>query len=261
VTLVEADTKLAGAWNTFVKDHRQTLAVLVPPAITSPDGKTLAVTNDGVPAWEIVGNELVLGAEDHRNHWTGLWYHNGAFWEVSGDKAARSYATALIGQQATTGTEPEPEQVDIDVLEGTLARLAVDVPGFIYVDAPHANVLQSLAESGLAKCADQFSLHSVHPADDPNPTGFDDGDIALRMTTLAEGGDCNGGRSIVQRVLTTPGMEATRIQGLDAVTNNAHSVILWVGANGVMIEADASSASTLDTYRPLLDAVAAASRA
>src|SRR5262249_60492910 len=116
---------------------------------------------------EIVGNELVLGAEDHSNHWTGLWYHNGAVWEVSGDKAARSYATALIGQQATTGTEPEPEQVDIDVLEGTLAKPAEDEPGFIYVDAPHANVLQTLAESGLAKCAAQFSLHAVLPPVDP----------------------------------------------------------------------------------------------
>ena len=57
------------------------------------------------------------------------------------------------------------------------------------------------------------------------------------------------------------GMVATEIQGLPAATTSDGAAIVRRGGNGVVVEADAANAAALDSYRPLLNAIAQASDA
>ena len=261
VSVIDAGTATPDVWAAFANDHHSELGVLGGPPVETADG-LVTTMNSTVPFWELFGNEVVLSgtaSAPGSSDWTGMWYHDGRVWAVSGfESDARAVAQGLIDQQAGTGAEPEPEQVDIDVLEGPLAKLAVDVPGFQYIDAPHSVVLETLSKWG--DCPDHVSVHSVHPANDPDPVNtLDQSDIMLSMAVYSDLPGCGGGSDVVANVIAGGGMVPTEIQGLAAAQRDDGTGILWRGGNGVLVEADAANAAALDTYRPLLEAIAQAS--
>jgi hypothetical protein len=259
VSVIDADTTTPTAWAHFVEDHLAALEVVAGPPVLVQNG-LLYVNNRFTPSWTVLGNEVVFTATDDINgNWTGIWYHAGLVWAVSGFSDAVTYAHELIDQQAGTGQEPE--QVDIDVLEGPLRAMAVDVSGFTYVYAIHPDVLKDLTDT-WGDCAEHVSLQSIHPADEPDPIHtLNDADIELHMAIYSAVDPCDRASTVVADTSHKSGMRPTTIQGLSAATNTDGSSIVWVGANGVVVEVDAANAKALKRYQPLLDAIAQATKA
>jgi hypothetical protein len=256
VSVASAGSSTAEAWSAFVNDHHSELAVLGGEPVES--GEALAVvSNLGVPAWEQIDDELVLHALVDPD-WAGVWYHDGLVWGVSGPETqARVYAERLIEQQAVTGSEPEPEQTDIDVLEGPLAELAVEVPGFMYVDVPHQQVLDTLRQLGA--CQDHVSAHAIHPADDPDPVyTYDEADITVLTSLWSDLPGCDSGQWFVTDLIENSGF--VPVEGGAAASPDG-TAIVWVAETGAMVQAIGADAAALETYRPVLEAIAEASSA
>jgi hypothetical protein len=94
-------------------------------------GRCLAQEPSFTPSWTVLGTKSCSPPpDDVTGNWTGMWYHDGFVWAVSGVADAATYAHQLIDQQAATGREPEPQQVDIDVLEGPLRPVGRRRPRF-----------------------------------------------------------------------------------------------------------------------------------
>jgi hypothetical protein len=111
-------------------------------------------------------------------------------------------------------------------------------------------------------CVEHVSTQSVHPADEPDPTHtVNNADIALHMAVYSAVAPCDPS-TVVTDTSRQPGMRPSTIQGLSAATKTDGSSIVWVGANGVVVEADAANANAnaLQRYRPLLDAIAEATK-
>jgi hypothetical protein len=247
VSIVDAGEATADAWARYVNDHHVELDVLgAQPDASRPED--LTVWYLGVPVWDTIGHELVLSTSID-GAWTGMWYHDGLVWSVSGLNDSRAYAEGVIDQQA----EPEPEQTDIDVLEGPRVDAAVEVPGFVYIDPPHSEVLLALADFG--ECADHVSLHGVNSA--AEPVSYYDADLSLAMVVYSGLGDCNAGRDVLADVLADPTMEPTEIHGIPAAISNDQSYMVWVGEDGVIVDVAAPDAAALENSRPFLEAIAA----
>jgi hypothetical protein len=254
VSVASAGSATGEAWSAFVDDHHSELSVLRDEPKMAGDELVVLAMN-GVPAWEPIDDELVLHAVEDPD-WAGVWYHDGLVWGVSGPEAqARVYAEHLIGQQAATGSEPEPEQTDIDVLEGPLTELAVEVPGFMYVDAPHEQVLDTLWQ--LGDCQDHLSQHTIHPADDPDPIyTVDDDDILVTMTLWSDLPGCDSGQWFVTDLIDNRGF--VPVEGGAAASIDG-TAIVWVAETGVMVQAIGADVAALESYRPVLEAIAEAS--
>ena len=270
VAVIDAGEATADLWSEFVDHHLSGLAVMSGPPVVLDGGTVATAVNIGFSRWEVLGDEAVLAAGDPADTWTGVWYHDGLVWAISGFPSARSYAEQLIALQASSGSEPEPEQTDIDVLEGPLSDLAVDVPGFMYVDAVHGQILEGL--DSLGACADRISVHQLHPADDPDPMGsFGDDDVLLNIYVLADLEGCFTGEDLLADVATQGWAEADML-GMPAMTHSdlapapgaeegdwsARAGMIWAGPDGIVVEALTSGPTTLDVYRPVLEAIAAA---
>ena len=131
-----------------------------------------------------------------------------------------------------------------------------DFSGVIYVNAPRANVLENLTE-GWGSCANHVSVHSVHPANDRDPINtLDAADLRLFMAVYDEGEGCDSGRVVLTDL--PEGFGSTTIEGLPAATNGP--AIVWVGKNGVIVDAEAENPGVLALYRPLLNAIAQATK-
>jgi hypothetical protein len=242
VGVFDAGSDTPQVWMDYVNDHR--IFLVAGPPLQDPDGtQPLAVTYNTVNArWQAIGNEIALTGDAEDGDYGAAWFHDGLIWAVSGFEAMNDFAAGLIAEQASTGVEPE--QIDVDALEGVLADVITDVPGFQFYDGQPVDVLSYLVE-GVGNCVEHLSAHSVVLAD------AQDVGIYVWMSGLAA--PC---REPLDDSTVPEGWTRQDINGVPAVISDDGTEIIIVADTGVTVDVLLQAAEDLEAFTPVLEMLA-----
>lgn len=242
VGVFDAGSDTPQVWMDYVNDHR--IFLLAGPPIGDPQDpdstEPLAVTYNTVNArWQAIVNEIALTGDAEDGDFGAAWFHDGLIWTVSGFETMNDFAAGLVGEQESTGVEPE--QIDIDALEGPLADAIVDVPGFQFYDGQPLDVLAYVVE-GLGNCVEHLSGHSVVP------TEAQDLGIYIWMSGLAA--PC---REPLDDSTIPAGWTRQDINGVPAVISDDGTEIIIVADTGVTVDVLLQNTDDLTTFAPVLE--------
>jgi hypothetical protein len=151
------------------------------------------------------------------------------------------FAAGLIAEQESTGVEPE--QIDVDALEGPLADAIVDVPGFQFYDAQPADVLSYL--EGQGNCVEHLSAHSVVPTDAQ--------DVGIYVWLYGFAAPC---RENLDDSTLPAGWVRQDINGVPAVISEDGNEIIVVADTGVEVDAVLWTAEDFQRFTPVLEMLA-----
>jgi hypothetical protein len=245
VGVFDAGSDTPQVWMDYVNDHR--IFLLAGPPLRDPQDpdstQPLAVTYNTVNArWQAIGNEIALTGDAEDGDFGAAWFHDGLIWAVSGFEAMNDFAAGLIAEQESTGVEPE--QIDVDALEGVLADVITDVPGFQFYDGQPVDLLSYLVE-GVGNCVEHLSAHSVVP------TNAQDVGIYVWMSGLAA--PC---REPLDDSTVPAGWTRQDINGVPAVISDDGTEIIIVADTGVTVDVLLQDAEDLKAFTPVLDMLA-----
>lgn len=192
--------------------------------------------------WQAIGNEIALTGDAEDGDFGAAWFHDGLIWTVSGFETMNDFAAGLIAEQESTGVEPE--QIDIDALEGPLSDAIVDVPGFQFYDGQPLDVLAYVVE-GLGNCVEHLSGHSVVPTD------AQDVGIYIWMSGLAA--PC---REPLDDSTIPAGWTRQDINGVPAAISDDGTEIIIVADTGVTVDVLLQNTDDLTTFAPVLEMLA-----
>ena len=100
-------------------------------------------------------------------------------------------------------------------------------------------------------------MNTIHPADDPDPIyTLDEADITVTMTLWSDLPGCDSGQWFVTDLIENSGF--VPVEGGAAASPDG-TAIVWVAETGAMVQAIGADAAALETYRPVLEAIAEAS--
>lgn len=247
VGVFDAGSDTPQVWKDYVNDHR--IFLLAGPPIGDPQDpdstEVVAVAINTIHArWQAIGDEIASTGDAEDGDFGAAWFHDGLIWTVSGFETMNDFAAGLIGEQESTGVEPE--QIDIDALEGPLADAIVDVPGFQSYDWQPFDVLAYVVE-GLDECVEHLSGHSVVLTD------AQDVGIYVRMSGLAA--PC---REPLDDSTIPAGWTRQDINGVPAVISDDGTEIVILTDTGVVVEVLLPNADDLTTFAPVLEMLAEA---
>ena len=236
VSIFDAGGRTPRLWMDFVDHHR----IFTMPG---PPPGDFYVMNTVPGKWKVIGNEIVMtGVAEPDGDFGAAWFHDGLIWAVSGWSSSSAYVEDLIAAQAATGNEPE--QVDIDALEGALAEIPVNVGSSEFFDLRPADVLPAL--DGVSNCVQDLSRHYVS-----NDLGDE---MWVDMMGFAAPFPCERGAFIIDDAV---GDGATRqdINGVPAVISADGTTSAIVSDTGVVVIAW-STPEALQVFSPVLNALA-----
>jgi hypothetical protein len=237
VSIFDAGDDTPQLWEDFVDQHRIY-------ALVGPGAEGVYVSNTVPATWQQIGNEIVMtGVTEPDGDIGAAWFHDGLIWAVSGWSSSTDYVEDLIAAQVATGAEPE--QIDIDALEGVLVNVPFNVKGFKFVDAQRADVLAAL--EGVGNCIQHFSRHTV-------ASGYGHS-IVVDMAGFAEPSPCDGGAWVIDNIVAEGGTRQD-INGVPAAITADGTEIGIVSDTGVAVIAYGLNPGALQAFAPVLDALA-----
>jgi hypothetical protein len=178
--------------------------------LTPIDDQLAFTSNNALPRWESIADAAVVSAELpdlDAGRWT--WRHDELIWIVTGNLAAESYVSGLIGAQGA-GSDP----FNYQGLDGGSLDLVPDIPAVQYWDLPRTNVLQVLGASSWGPCTQAAYNGYVAAVDDTDPEIGDERSLFIYAAKIGNGCQDNGFYdSFLAELDTILGLEPAEIAG------------------------------------------------
>jgi hypothetical protein len=239
VSVFDAGAGTPQLWKDFVDYHFVS-------CLSAPSEGGVYVSNFVPGKWRAIGDEVVLtGAADPDGDIGAAWFHDGLIFAVSGWSSGIDYVERLIAQQAATGVEPE--RVDFQAVEGTLADVLVPVPGYQFLDPEPADVMWTI-ENLRSNCVQHVSFHWIYSSEAA-------AGIEVYMAGYAEPSPCDRGAWIIDKEIGEGGTRQD-INGVPAVISGDGEQLMIVADTGIYVSAIAENAEDLLAFMPVLEMLA-----
>lgn len=207
-------------------------------SLPTDDGTEMVLTNTSFPKWDgLEGGAVVTATIPEKDVGQWAWGADGLLWIVRGRLALEDYAAALI-REHVNGLDPYDHQGMI----GELFEHAPMVDGFVYLDFPRLDTLETLPKLPVADCFERAYIGYVRPAGEP-VTAMEPSDLGIGIVELASGCLAEGYREHLVTVLDADrGWTKSEIGGVEV--RRDPSSLIYLG-DDVLIQLSSGDPATL----------------